>query len=181
MFDSNIIIKGRQAIYVKMLTADLGSGTNAKIFSRNLDVVLIAPIVGRLYNRKSAPIKQNDNGETDTKVFLEQLRQVSDQIEYNFRLISLLENIDNSSVDDRCDMAFRYDRDDEKRKSGDNVFYSYMYGGIEILYEKIFGNEAKDVNDYLRNIYEFIEDFKERYNEILNYPEMIKLASKAGK
>lgn len=181
MFNGDIVIKGRQAIYVKMLTADLGSSTNAKIFKRNLDVVLIAPIVGMLFNRKSAPVKKVSTDDTDTKVFYQQVASIKDQLEYNFRMITLLENKDVLSIEDRCNLAFRYDRDDEKRKPADEVYNAYMYGGIEILYEKIFGNDAKTPNDYLRNYFEFLMEFKERYDEILDYDELLILASKAGK
>ena len=53
MFDRDYNFKGRHANIVTQLTTEIDSVTKFKLFERNIDVLIIAPIVGYLYGRKS--------------------------------------------------------------------------------------------------------------------------------
>ena len=67
MFETNIIIKGKHASYVKFLsdkTKLLGENTaknGAGIFKRYVDVLMIAPVFGVLYNKRAEEDKSNDD------------------------------------------------------------------------------------------------------------------------
>lgn len=176
MFEKNIYIKGKHATYMKLLAAKFNSEFSQGIFERNLDVYLLAPIVGRLYNSKS-PV--DTETKDDTSIHTEQMNRVIDQLEFNYRTIMLLEDKENIDIETRIDKAFRYDRNPEKRADGDKVFEQYVLGGIEILYEKLMEG-TNETDEYLKNIYEFVKDFNRRYYEIIdnqNIYDMCKLAS----
>ena len=53
MFDKEYIFRGRHAEFVKDLTGRFGPDSKFQILSRNLDVYLLAPIIGFLYNRQA--------------------------------------------------------------------------------------------------------------------------------
>ena len=83
------------------------------------------------------------------------------------------------SVEERLDRAFRYDKNEEKRKEGDAVFQSYLLGGIEILYEKIMQG-TEDTDDYLIKLYAFLDEYNGRYNakiDNMDIYDLCKLAS----
>ncbi|MBZ4646663.1 MAG: hypothetical protein JG777_2152 [Clostridia bacterium] len=176
MFKKNIIIKGKHADYMKKMAAIIDSNTNQKLFERNIDIYIFAPIVGMIYGRTSVV---DNEYKDDTSIHTEQLQRELDVLTYNYRLIMLLADRDKLSIDERMDRAFRYDNEEEKRKISDDIFEKYVLGGIEILYEKIM-EDAKEIDDYLRNIYTFINDFNERYNKLIENEgiyELCRLAS----
>ncbi|GEM_PF-2796814 len=58
------------------------------------------------------------------------------------------------------------------QKSYDALFNQYVLGGVEILYEEIFEkNKPKTADDYLRNLYDFLEDYHERCYHNLEFEE----------
>lgn len=172
MFEQPVVIRGKHADYVKRLTSKLGSDFSNGIISRNLDVYLIAPLVGFLYNRKAKPDKGNEAN--DTKIFVETLLKEIDRLNYNYRLIMLLADRDKCSIEERQNRAFRYDNDAEKRAFGDAIFEEYTLGGIEVLYENII-EDAVTVDDYIQNLYNFIFAFNERYNDAIDRDGLLDL------
>ncbi|MEL7648673.1 MAG: hypothetical protein AAGU76_11305 [Sedimentibacter sp.] len=176
MFDKNIIIKGHHATYMKKLVSKFDSSLSQGIFDRNLDVYLIAPIVGKLFNRKS--VVDNDVKD-DTSIHTEQINSVMDQLEFNYRIIMMLEDKEKVDIETRTNKAFRYDRDIENRKSGDAIFEQYVLGGIEVLYEKIM-LETNDTDEYLRKMYQFISEFYNRYFSEIDNEDIYKLCKLAG-
>ncbi len=60
-------------------------------------------------------------------------------------------------------MAFRSfgNEDDDEKFS---QFNEYILGGIDILYEKLIEPE-KNNQDYIENLYDFLEEINDRYNE----------------
>jgi hypothetical protein len=163
MFKKNILIKGKHADYMKKLAAIVDAGNGIKLFDRNLDVYIFAPIVGAVYGR-TAPV--DNELKDDTSIHTEQLQGELDVLTYNYRLIMLLAQKGTLSIDERMNKAFRYDKDEEKRKAGDELFQKYVLGGIEVLYEKIM-EDAKETDDYLLNIFKFISEYNERYNALI--------------
>lgn len=176
MFEKNILIKGKHATYMKKMAAKFDSELSQGIFDRNLDVYLLAPVVGKLYNRKS---NVDTEVKDDTSIHTEQINTVLDQLEFNYRLIMILEEKDKVELDTRINKAFRYDRDLEKRKPGDVIFDQYVLGGIEVLYEKIM-LDSEDKDDYLKKLYVFINDFNNRYNSVIDDEDIYRMCKLAG-
>lgn len=172
MFDKEYSFRGGHAEKVIKLTAKFDDKN--QLFKRNLDVYLMAPIVGFLYNSK-APL---DTGET-TKIFPQQLTEASEDLLFNYRLIMLLNRKKELTIDERIDKAFRYYGSD-KAKSDEDIFEEYVRGGVDILYEKIMASATKP-EDYLKNLYDFMEEVDERYNQELDMDSIKELCSLAKK
>ena len=174
MFDRDYNFKGKHANIVTQLTAEIDSDTKFKLFERNIDVLIIAPVVGFLYGRRS---QRDDNGpstENDKKINFDQMNRESKTLNFNYELIMLLHDKDNLSIEQRLDNAFRYNSDAEERKECNKLFEEYVLGGIEILEEKLL-KDATSVDDYINNIYNFIIEYNDRYNKTISDDEILDL------
>lgn len=167
MFDKEYSFKGTHADKVVKLTAKFDDKNS--IFKRNLDVYMMAPIVGFLYQRKAA--SNNDGEHKTTKIFPEQLISNSDDLAFNYRLIMLLDKNYEPDIEKRIDKAFR-DYNSDRATEDEKLFESYVLGGVDVLYEKIIGS-ANNAEAYMSNLYDFMEDINERYNQTIdaNYIE----------
>lgn len=176
MFEKNILIKGKHATYMKALVANVDSNVGTGIFKRNLDVYLMAPIVGRLYGRKALPDDSNDS----TSIHTEQLLAETDELEANFRTIILLEDRDVVDINKRVEQSFKYDRDVEKRKPYDEIMEQYILGGIEVMYEKIL-EDANDTDKVIMNLFEFVMDFYDKFGKEIDFDALEVLCQKSSK
>ena len=71
----------------------------------------------------------------------------------------------------RIDKAFRHpgqDPSDEAR------FDEYVRGGIDVLYEKLIEG-SKEPEDYVDRLFDFIDEFQERFNAEVDVPETLKM------
>ena len=66
--------------------------------------------------------------------------------------------------DEKIDLAFRYDADEEYVKRGMELFNSYARGGIEWIYDEITKNATTN-DDYLENLANLVKDFSQDYEE----------------
>ncbi len=158
MFDKDYSFKGKHADMVNELTASYNE-TGLKLFSRNLDVYLTAPIVGFLYQRKS-PV---DLSSKTTNILLDAIFRETTTLWFNYRLIMLLDTTIDSDFSARVDKAFRH-YNTERAKGDEELYESYVRGGVEILHEKLMQN-ISSTDDYLKNMYEFLEEFEELYGQ----------------
>jgi hypothetical protein len=169
IFTGDYSFRGTHAEKVIELTAafdDKGS----KLFIRNLDVYLLAPIVGFLYGKKSAI---DATGKT-TNILYDAMSRETDRLKFNYRLIMLLDKENAADFNLRVEKAFRL-YGTEEAKPDEELYESYVRGGVEILHEKLIEN-ALSPEDYLKNLYEFMEEFEEKYgqdsDEILDLVEL---------
>lgn len=91
----------------------------------------------------------------------------------------LLEDKDTLDIETRTGRAFRYDRDAEKRKIGDDIFEEYVLGGIEILHDKIM-YETTEIEDYLMKVHTFISDFNRRYYDLMDNESIYDMCKLSG-
>lgn len=162
MFDKEYSFRGSHAEKVIKLTAQFDNNNSMRLFARNIDVYIIAPLVGFLYGRK-ANIDRSSN-ET-TKIFPEQLAKEQTILKYNYQLIMLLDKQNEPSFDERLNKAFRYYGNGSPQTLADEQLYEqYVLGGVDVLYEKLI-EYATVPDDYIRNLYDFLEEFHGRYNE----------------
>lgn len=177
MFDKQYRFKGIHAVRVDALTSVFDDASKAKLFERNVDVYTNAPLVGFLYGR-CADVDDTKNPETNQvynqNVMGDRVIYSQEELMFNFRLIMLLDKAYEPDEDKRIDKAFRHmgeDPADEER------FDSYVRGGVDVLYEKLIeGVSAPE--DYANNIYDFIEEFQEKFNEDVLSEDILKLCSK---
>ncbi len=177
MFDKQYRFRGRHAVRVDELTGVFDSESKAKLFERNVDVYTNAPLVGFLYNRR-AEKDDTRNPETNEiynqNVMGDRVIYSQEELLFNFRLIMLLDKDYEPDEEKRINKAFRHmgeDPADEER------FDSYVRGGVDVLYEKLIEG-ADSADDYINRLYDFVEEFQERFNEQASSEELLKLCTK---
>ena len=89
MFDKQYRFTGTHAEKVNALTAIFDEQAKAKLFDRNLDVYINAPLIGFLYRRKAMKNSQSDISAQN--IFAEQMINASDTLKYILRLVILLD------------------------------------------------------------------------------------------
>lgn len=160
MFDKEYTFRGTHAFKVKRMTSVFDKDNNS-IFKRNYDVYALAPIVGFLYGKRS-PINRENDEKTD--IFPDILILNKTELMFNYRLIMLLDAGHSDNFEERMNKAFR-DYGTEKTKRDEERYDEYVRGGVDVLYEKIM-ETATTAESYLSNLYDFLEEFDERYKEI---------------
>ena len=138
MFDKEMDFYGKHATYLRSLAPSRQylekSDQRVTFFRSNIEVVLAAAVIGFVKQRK-APSEGNKEV-APNNIFAQALINHKDELELIYRLIMLLGDNDKLSIDNRIDKAFKYDADPEKSKAGEDIFWAYVRGGIEYLYEK---------------------------------------------
>lgn len=176
MFDKEYVFHGKHADIVKKLTQKFNDENS--LFNRNLDVYLMAPLVG-LLNGKMAPIdsqKNESNTLSTTKIFTDQLISVKDDLMFNFRVVILLHDKNNIPFKDRADFAFRYYNDEDPKSEHNILIYkdyyeSYVRGGLEILNEELIEKGS----DYVMNLENFLKTHTNLYcKEIGSLVDMVR-------
>lgn len=173
MFENDYVFKGKHANMVTRLTSEIDSETKFKLFDRNVDVLIIAPIVGFLYGRTA---RRDESVQTDNvkKINYQQMSNESDNLKFNYQLIMLLHDKDKIAIEQRLNRAFRYTKDSPEIEECYKIYEQYILGGIEVLDEKLLV-DATNVDDYINNIYNFINDYNDRYNKTISDEELLKL------
>lgn len=169
MFDKQYRFTGTHAKMVDELTAIFDEDAKAKLFEHNYDVYINAPLVGFLYQRKGK--KNNEGGSADQNIFPEQMINNSDLLKYIFRTILLLDKEYEPDERKRQDNAFR--------NLGNNssdlaLFDEYLLGGVEVFYEKLIQG-ASNSSEYVNRLYDFLEEFNERFNEDISNEDILSL------
>lgn len=163
IFTGDYQFKGIHAEKVNRLTAAFNK-TNDKMFSRNLDVYILAPIVGFLYNRTATLTSADSQGKTlTTNILYAALSKETNSLWLNYRLIMLLDKRYEPDFDKRVDKAFRF-YGKEQALPDEEHYEEYVRGGVDILHEKLI-ESVKNEEDYLNNLYAFMEEFEERYGQ----------------
>lgn len=176
MFDKQYRFKGRHAVRVDKLTGVFDNISKAKLFERNVDVYTNAPLIGFLYGRLAEPDdeKNPENGQIyNQSVMGDRVIYSQEELMFNFRLIMLLDAGYESDVLERINKAFRHmgeDPADEER------FDSYVRGGVDVLYEKLIEG-ANSPNDYVTKLYEFLDEFQERFNSSISSDDILSLCT----
>ena len=137
----------------------------------------MAPLVGFLYGR-TAELDDTRNPETNQiynqNVMGDRVIYSQEELLFNFRLIMLLDKEYEPDPDKRIDKAFRHmgeDPADEER------FDSYVRGGVDVLYEKLIEG-GTDPEDYINRLFEFVEEFQDRFNSEISGDEILQLCIK---
>jgi phosphoglycolate phosphatase-like HAD superfamily hydrolase len=88
----------------------------------------------------------------------------------------LLDKQNEPDFDKRIEKAFR-DYGSDQAKPDEDLYESYVRGGVDVIYEKLI-NGSQQPGDYLRKLYEFLEEFEERYSQ--NSDEILDLVRLAA-
>jgi len=171
LFNGDYSFRGTHADKVIQLTATFDDKNN-KLFARNLDVYLLAPIVGFLYGTKS----DLDSTSKPTNILLAAMAKETTMLWFNYRLIMLLDNKNEPDFEKRVEKAFR-NYGQEIAKQDEELYESYVRGGVDILHEKLIKPSIQP-EDYIINLFKFMEEFEDKYgqnsDEILNLIQLAK-------
>ncbi|PFL68551.1 hypothetical protein COJ36_07095 [Priestia megaterium] len=166
MFENDLTIVGKHATYTRFLVNEVS------VFKRYIDVYMNGAIFGFLYGRKSEKDKESsDRANILAGAFITE----KTRCDFIYRLIMLLDETSNLTVEQRIDRAFRDDAQNNKSESqiaNMEMFNSYVLGGIEVLYEK-FTEDCTTKEDYIDKIHEIVSNFKEEI-EGVEYNDKIK-------
>ena len=171
MFDKQYRFTGTHAEKVNTLTAVFDETAKAKLFDRNLDVYINAPIVGFLHKRKG--IKNTSSDIADQNIFPEQMINNAELLKYLFRLILILDSEYEPSEEKRMDKAFKHLGEDEEDLA---LFDAYVLGGVEVFYEKLIEGSS-DPAEYVNRMYDFVEEFHDRFNTGKTNQDILTLCS----
>lgn len=177
MFNKDYNFKGIHANIVTQLTSEIDSETKFKIFDRNIDVFIIAPIVGYLYGTKDV---KDETGQVTVdnvkKINFDQMNREAYTLQYNYSLIMLLHDKQNTTIEERLNRAFRYADGTPEREECDKIFESYVLGGIKVLKTKLL-DDATTIDDYINNIYKFLADYSERHDQNFKEEDILDLCT----
>ncbi|QEK11546.1 hypothetical protein FQB35_03680 [Crassaminicella thermophila] len=172
MFDKEYSFKGSHAKKVNRLTGQFDEHSKSKIFSRNIDVYIVAPLIGFLYGRKS-PLNNEDK--ESAKIMGDMIIKSAEDLKYNLRLILLLDEKYEPDEKERINRAFKFLGSEKTVKQDLELFESYVRGGVDVLYEKIM----EPSNEYMNNLYDFLEEFDDRFNQTISDDSIVDLCKLA--
>lgn len=155
MFDKEYSFYGKHAKMVKELTSPFSEGN--RLFTRNVDVYIFAPIIGYLYQRRAALDPDRSN---DTKIFPDVIFKEKEKMKFVFQTVQLLER-KNKTTEDKLNASFRYYGQDANQEN-ELAYEAYVLGGVEVLHEKLVEG-ASDPSSYLMRLMEFMNDFHSHY------------------
>ncbi len=144
-----------------------------KFFERNIDVYLVAPLVGFLYGRKAERDNTKNpvtNSVYDESIFPDKMDECRNELLYNYQLIMLLDKNYEPDEDRRISKAFR----NWDNPADMELYDCYVRGGVDVLYEKLIEDETNPKN-YINRLYDFILEFEERFNESIDLEKVKQL------
>ncbi len=161
MFENDYEIYGNHATQLKYLVNEV------KAFDRYIDVYMAAAAIGCLYNRRSSRTSSTDRARIYADAFN------TERIKCNelFKTVILSDESHNWSQEDKLNICFRFrDKYDEKAvppisqeeietmEEALELFNSYVYGGIEILYDNFSSTASIGQDDAVDYAYKTIYD-----------------------
>jgi hypothetical protein len=154
MFEGDYEFYGKHATYIKYLVND------AKLYERYIDVLMNGAVFGLLYNRTS----QRDRGSQDrARVYADAFSTSREECMFLYRMVMLLDKSDGITDEQIVDRAFRDDAEGsetEKVKANLELFYSYVLGGIEVLFEVLTDGCTAEL-DYIDKAFDKMKSFRE--------------------
>ena len=163
MFDKDMQIHGKYATYWKALSQLPGNAVetkqNFKIFENYIYVYMVAPIIGLINGRKGQYDSKDDSKDTAGMLAEIQIKNAA-KLKYIYRLIILSDDTLGLTDEERINMAFREDSNEESVKKGMELYTSYFFGGLEVLYEEFVLSCITD-DDYISKLFEYVRSFEE--------------------
>lgn len=179
MFDKDMQIHGKYATYWKALSQLPGNAVetskNFKVFENYIYVYMVAPIIGLINGRKGYYDPADDSKDTAGMLAEVQIKNAY-KLKYIYRLIVLSDDSLGLTEEEKINMAFREDNNEESIRKGMDLYTAYFFGGLDVLYEE-FVQKCITEDDYIRKMYEFVSEFKEEQSiddVTINIEELLK-------
>jgi len=145
IFEDDYFFIGKHAEYLEKL--------RDVIFYKHVNVYILAPIIGLIENETADLDRLN---KLEKKMHSGDYKKYIPQLEYSYKLVMLLNDKNGADENQKIDKAFKLMKPEEV-VSDEELFESYVRGGIEILYKKLI--EKSD--DHLKNLLEFMEEIED--------------------
>ena len=157
---------GKHARMVQQLKEPISAKIQHAFFASSVDLLIAASQIGMVEGKMG---KVDKSSPETAKILADQMLQYNFEISRNFRAIMLLHEKETISMEERLERAFLCDNKLEKRKSLEEIFFSYVLGGLEIIYHNIYGDIGVviEVDDIIRNSFSLIERL-EKYRTLFN-------------
>jgi len=172
--DDDLLMHGKHAYYMQLLAPRDKEQNATRLFNRYIDVYMIGAVVGYIYGVKEDRDNQSEYKTKTANIPLTTIRRERTNLMIIYRTIMLLDNKDETSEETRIDRAFKDDLFDDRLKQkqiNDELFNSFVRGGISYLYEKLY-NETLTIEDRIERIMNLVEEFHDDYYD-KNYLEEI--------
>ena len=124
------------------------------VFKTFVDIFMVAPLIGVIYNRKSS----RETGAANASIFAEALLLRSNEIEFLIQLVLLTFESETKSDQDKIELAFKGLYEESKQDEIREIFESYLFGGIELLHETLVEN-TKNIDEVISNFRAFNTSF----------------------
>lgn len=159
LFENEIEMVGKYATIVRHLKDKLG------LFATFRETYITAAIIGFVHNR----IEEKDESDKvqAASIFPAELNKRKQDLRLLYRIIMLVRDEPNFTIEDYMNRAFRDDAEEgniENLKKNMMLFNSYACGGLLYLQEK-FG-ELDRPDDLVCSVYEWIHEFASDMNLI---------------
>lgn len=170
MFENDYTFNGKHATYIKYLVDE------ARLYERYIDVLMNGAVFGLLYNRTSLRDRESQDR---ARVYADAFANCREDCMFLYRLVMLLDKNSDLTDEQIVNRAFRDDAagaDTDKIKENLELFYSYVLGGIEILYETLTDGCTMEI-DYIDKAFDKMKSFRdelqgvpyeEKYAELIN-------------
>ena len=151
LFDNEIEFNGKYATMVRFLKEELG------LFGTFREAYVVASIVGFINEREMTEDTQEKV--QAASIFPNELNKRKPDLRFIYRLIMLLKEEPNFTLDDYKNRTFRDDPEENQdvMKQNMEIFNSYACGGIEFLYEKF--QDSTRTEDTVDTLYDFLHRF----------------------
>ena len=117
-------------------------------FKRLVDIIPLAAIIGFRMNRKApedySPIEPH-------KVFLQQMLNAKEDLDFILQMMIMLENATEIPQEQAVKKAFRGAETQEESEQYQDMFDSYVRGGVEELYERLVIRKADSDDAFYDN------------------------------
>lgn len=117
-------------------------------FKRLVDIIPLAAIIGFRMNRKAV----EDYAPVETKtVFLQQMLNAKEDLDFIMQMMIMLECAEGLSQEQAVKKAFRGAGTKEEFEQYQEMFDSYVRGGVEELYERLIIRKADSDDRFYEN------------------------------
>jgi len=151
LFENEIEFNGKYAVMVRSLREEIG------LFASFREVYVISAIIGFLNDCKMT--EDVHDSVQAASIFPNELSKRKQDLRFIYRLIMLLREEPDYTLEDYKNRAFKDDPEDNMDIIKQNMvlFNSYVCGGVEYLYKE-FENCSR-VEDVVDKLYELLHEF----------------------
>lgn len=150
LFNNEVEFTGKYATYARFLRDEIG------LFQTFREVYVLGAIIGFMNNRCETP--DNDPKVQSASIFPNELSKRKIDLRFIYRVIMLLKEEGDYTLEDYMNRAFRDDPEEnpEVYKQNMQIFNSYACGGAEYLYETFQGENGIDA--VVDRLYQFLHE-----------------------